>query len=400
MRALKEATWPLRRLVYQTLGLLLLAGLYVHAWLTGKKIRVERLLTHRIGEMGTGAEIFLRRRQLGLLDPHATYLFIGGEAANRELYEMYKKHLVVLDNRWLTKAYDTCGPLIKRTRFHAPCQLQSNEYLEFDSGKPTLMFTAKQEATGRAELAKMGLGEKDWFVCLHVRDSAYLNTAHVADGGHSYRNCDIENFREAVKYITGLGGFVLRMGSHVNKAMTGAGPRFIDYSSLHRSEFMDIYLLAKCRFMLGTDAGMAQIATGFNVPVINTNVPFIDWAGFRAADLFIQKKVLDERQRRILSYEELLARGYIRYYQTRWLTERDLSLIENSPEEILDVTREMFERQEGTFKPEPEDEELQRRYRGLFTPNNACWGFPSRIGAAFLRKNRETLFSRTPASTT
>ena len=46
----------------------------------------------------------------------------------------------------------------------------------------------------------------------------------------------------------------------------------------------------------------------------------------------------------------------------------DLKLIENTPEEIRDVTIEMDERLNGTWKVSKEDEELQDRFWSLFGP--------------------------------
>ena len=65
--------------------------------------------------------------------------------------------------------------------------------------------------------------------------------------------------------------------------------------------------------------------------------------------------------------------------------------IDNTPDEILELTIEMNERLNGTFESTKEDEELQHLFRSLFAASNICDGVPSRIGTSFLRKNKKLL---------
>ena len=69
----------------------------------------------------------------------------------------------------------------------------------------------------------------------------------------------------------------------------------------------------------------------------------------------------------------------------------NIETIENSAEEILALTKEMNERLDGVWIGNDGDGELQRQFRSLFSSGHRCYGFPSRIGAEFLRQNRELL---------
>lgn len=51
----------------------------------------------------------------------------------------------------------------------------------------------------------------------------------------------------------------------------------------------------------------------------------------------------------------------------------------------------MDERLKGMWQTTEEDEELQRRFWSLFKPSELNRVFRSRIGAEFLRQNRELL---------
>ena len=68
-----------------------------------------------------------------------------------------------------------------------------------------------------------------------------------------------------------------------------------------------------------------------------------------------------------------------------------IEVIENTPEEILAVAVEMDERLKGIWRTTEEDEELQRRFWSLSKPSELNRVFVARIGAEFLRQNRELL---------
>ena len=53
---------------------------------------------------------------------------------------------------------------------------------------------------------------------------------------------------------------------------------------------------------------------------------------------------------------------------------------------------EMDERLKGTWQATKEDEELQTEFWSLFKPSEFNKVFVSRIGADFLRRNRELLY--------
>jgi len=108
-------------------------------------------------------------------------------------------------------------------------------------------MTADEKDRGKNMLAEMGIGDNDWFVCFHNRESGYLPEFDY----HSYRDCKIEHFIPAMSYILENGGKVVRMG---DPTMTRLPPMdgVIDYPhSEWRSDFADIYLGSHCRFFVG-----------------------------------------------------------------------------------------------------------------------------------------------------
>ncbi len=68
-----------------------------------------------------------------------------------------------------------------------------------------------------------------------------------------------------------------------------------------------------------------------------------------------------------------------------------IEVVDNTQEEIAAVAVEMDERLNGTWLTTEEDEELQSRFWSLFKHSELHGVLLSRIGAEFLRQNRDLL---------
>ena len=110
-------------------------------------------------------------------------------------------------------------------------------------------------------------------MCLIVRDSGYLNR-HINKenlnrwGYHNFRDGDVDKYVLAAEELTLRGYYVFRMGSNVKKPLKSSNPKIIDYAnSKIRSDFMDIYLGAKCSFCISTSCGFDAIPVVFRRPI-------------------------------------------------------------------------------------------------------------------------------------
>ena len=104
--------------------------------------------------------------------------------------------------------------------------------------------------------------------------------------------------------------------------------------------------------------------------------------------MFIPKKLWSIEKKRYLTFRELLEIGASNFYRSSDYEKAKLKIADNTPEEIYDLVVEMNEKLDEEFKYSKEDEELQKRFRLLFGTSSHCYGFPSRIGARFLKKNK------------
>ena len=190
-------------------------------------------------------------------------------------------------------------------------------------------------AEGDAIRVAMGLPLEAWYVCVHVREGGY----HGDWERGAHRNSSIGNYLEAFRAITNAGGFVVRLG---DPSMVPLQPTtgIIDYAhSRHKSELMDVYLVAGCRFFVGMNSGPLDLAWLFEKPVVLTNLS--EWTRTypkRPGDLAILKHYYSRSRGRVLSVRELLGEPF----ESQLVREigDDYLLIENRPSEIRDVVVE------------------------------------------------------------
>lgn len=358
--------------------------------------RFGRVWIERIGHLAMNTEVLLRGRRMGLRPKDDALVLVGsGPVSNRTLLSLYQRVTPIHVNDAVSGLFSLCRPWLEKTRFYVDLPFNSNEYAELNDGLPLLSFTPEEEERGREGLRRMGVGPKDWFVCFFNRDPSYLKkwAPGVDYAYHDFRDTSIENFGAAAAYVAEQGGFAVRVGAAVSSPLPARmqGPRVIDYATSHRDDFMDVYLMAKARFVITSDSGLGQVPTAFGVPCVNTNLMCADWGAFLKSDLFILKRFVEKKTGRTVPVRELIDRGLQRALEGDKLERAGIEVIENTPEEILGAAREMHERLSGRWTPAPGDEELQDAYRAQWGPGSHCYGYPSRVGAEFLREKKEAL---------
>jgi len=130
----------------------------------------------------------------------------------------------------------------------------------------------------------------------------------------------------------------------------------------------------------------------FRRPTIFANlIPLQHIHTWGPEDINIPKKLWLRREERYLTFREILNSELGQALRTVQYAEFGVDVINNTPDEISDVTVEMVERLNGTWQTSDEDEKLQRRFWSLIEPSELTRVFRSRIGADYLRNNQSML---------
>lgn len=364
-------------------------------------IRLGKLISVRIGHLIGNTEIYLCEKDAGMHGADAVDVFYPSQAVcNYQLDRMWRRVL------WVSPLVGFADALNRRVPGGRAHVIPMRHDIAGDrdihgllsSTPPHLFFTPEEQAQGEEALRRMGVPEGAPFVCFAARDSAYLDQAVVHGRAwryHDYRDADIANYLPAVRALTERGWFALRMGAVVARPLAADMPRIVDYATLYRAEFLDLYLLSRCAMFLGDTAGIYSMAMAFRRPMVLVNyIPLQCLPDWGVRDLFIPKTLRRRATGRLLTVREIVDEGGEDHgwWSTDAYEQRGIDAIENTAEEIADAVAEMDARLEGTWRNTDEDEALQARFWSLVKdvppPNQV---FSSRIGACFLRKYRALL---------
>ena len=179
-----------------------------------------------------------------------------------------------------------------------------------------------------------------------------------------------------------------------------ANPNSIDYATNGmRTDFMDIYLGAKCTFVITVGTGFDAVPVIFRRPMVQVNaVPLGICYTWGNSPLLLTKHHIDIVSGDELTLSQIFLRDVGFCTNTSDYESKGVKLIENTPEEIRDVVIEMAERLAGTFKSHQVDDTLQKRFWEIFPVNKLdVNGVPthgkiqSRYSTVYLRKNPEWL---------
>ena len=366
-------------------------------------VRLEYIRSNRIGHFVANSEMYLCEQDAKINVPNQHYIdvfFMDKLICNQQLATMLKRVLRIWPASIVAPIY-RINRLIPGGQVH---EIGENSMYDrdvhnlLDRFPPHLQFTFDEESAGIVGLRAIGIPDGAKFVCLNVRDSAY----HSGGGWayHNYRDSDIQNYVLAAEKLAEYGYFVIRMGSKVHSSISSSHPKVIDYATNGmRSDFMDIYLGAKCEFCISTGSGWDAVPENFRRPVVFVNfVPLESMHTYRSVLLAITKRHVWTISQKELSFQEIFDTGVGSGYFTSVYESKGVQLIENTPEEIRDVSFEMAERLAGSWQAHSGDEALNQRFWEIF-PTDCLYvngkrlhgQIRSRIGAVFLRNNSHLL---------
>jgi putative glycosyltransferase (TIGR04372 family) len=128
----------------------------------------------------------------------------------------------------------------------------------------------------------------------------------------------------------------------------------------------------------------------FRRPVAIVNMASFEYAPTWSSNyLFIPKKLWLRQERRMLTFSEILKSGIGRFLFSQEYEKLNIEVINNTQDEITALAVEMEQRLKGEYRDSQEGEDLQKSFWSLFKFNDMNGLFRSRIGAEFLRQNRE-----------
>jgi putative glycosyltransferase (TIGR04372 family) len=262
-------------------------------------LKIACLTISRLGHLAVEPDSWFRQQQMTKNDDSIYYIFLSdGKAANQTLYERLKTQLVVLENDYWVRMFNTRPMLLAEEYYEVmPYDVNSrkrghvndlNNYKIirklFINTESIYDFSSLSSNDRNTCLASVGISESDRFVCLHVRDSAYLEKMTSVDTSyHDFRDSQLASYELTINYLISQGYKVVRMGKETNQFLSIDSSQFIDLHRLdnvEKRDLLDILLLQNCDFLISSPCGVTDLAASLGTAILVANAaPFCPYYG-------------------------------------------------------------------------------------------------------------------------
>lgn len=393
-----------RFLVFLPLSLCATLVLGIYSLFRPVKIFMLRCERSKISFIVEDLEVALRieahkEKTTGVRRP-LIFAVLDCESPNRAFTSMYGRVVPFLDDdRPFSRGVIRYAlPIFRLHRQYLKCWQSEDQMEVWKIQEPSISFTTKDQKIGKNLEHKFRSNSVNEFVCIGLPERIYYETKFAQEHSPPI-NQDLfnmmpswETYLPSTVKLTDAGLDVLRMGQIVEQPFSHArNEGVIDYASLYRSEFGDIWLLGNCKFAIsGNGTGFYWISEAMNRPVVITDLPSPQKTSYGPNDLFLPLIAYSRRSKELLPFSWLIE-------NTEWASNRELigggiEIVKNTAEEITEIVLEMNQRIDGTWLETDEDIELQERFKKL-RQNQPPWKVQQsvRIGAAFLRRYKHLL---------
>lgn len=357
-------------------------------------IKVPFFNVDRIGHLLVEPDCFIKEFLLKQKKiPIALFLAPKNQVANLEVIKQWKKYFIIIQNPIVCR-------VLMPLAFHPIISMDTKKYAAVHSetatsfiinnkwGTRKSLFSLSEEENriGSKILNEIGVSDSDWFVCIHNRESGYDKYQSPDEKVlHDFRNFPCSDFYSAVDYICSMGGVCIRMGD--NNMTPVSYPGIIDYAlNPLRSDFMDLYIASRAKFFLGSTSGAANLSMVFGVPIAAVNITPITSATMGHKDLFIPMLIRDKKSNELVSFKDIFSSPISNYRIAEDWYNSNFILEKNTPKDILELVKEIFERIEGCYKEDSEAALLCENFKLLFTDGHYGYGTASKIGDHFVKK--------------
>ena len=349
------------------LGFGVLIGTPILLWSRLRPLQIQELLAARVGHLAIEPELFHWRRATAATDAAKVVYFARGQVSNAALLAKWREALP-WGPAWLL------GPVFRASGRFTWLDLRPSNWPEdnhsdlrpLDGRDPCWGFDDDERMRGEALLRDLGIPAGMPYVCLAVRDGAYLRAVDTVRNWdyHDYRDSKIVDYEAMVTRFVERGYAVVRMGRIVESAMHSESPAVIDYAnSSMRSDFADLWLFAHCAFCISTSTGMDGLASTKRRPMgfvniassgsltlgnVSKLVTFKDLVDIQTGEVLC---LLDERRRQAMAFSHISE-----------VTAMGLEFRDNTPAELGSFAVEMVDLLEGRWQPTPEQIEVEQEF--------------------------------------
>ena len=342
-----------------------------------KNVQIHLIVNSRIGHFALNTEIsratILENNLHNDKKSVNLFCFQSPTSSNRALENMWRRNLTCFTGSWSWLVYDL-GKRISPSLIAGSTSLDRNGVLV--KHRNSNMLLPNEIASGVGFLRSIGIGDGDEFVCLNVRDSSFLANSHPIAWSktrdwsyHNYRDTDIRDYVAAAEALAEMGYTVFRMGALVANPLRSTHPKVIDYATNGmRTEFLDIFLGANCKFAISTGTGWDEIPKLFRRPTMFLNIIPFAWREIFDKRLVLYPKMLvDEITNAELDLMTVILQDLHGAVTTSGYANSGVVIRDMNSDELVEAVTEMATRVEGTFVETPEQKHMQAKIKHILS---------------------------------
>tara|TARA_B110000971_G_scaffold220592_1_gene264624 strand:+ start:1892 stop:2992 length:1101 start_codon:yes stop_codon:yes gene_type:complete len=308
-----------------------------------KSINISILDTDRIGHMCLLDYYLAKKKNYNFKS--IDIVGYNKKSENKYLIGLYKKKIILLSSYKLI--FWLCYSLnfwFKKNNIVN--KLDVNNIIYTKLTKKTFSISIDNDLYIKKLLEKFNLDPNKKYICIHNRDSTYLKKTYpeINFSYHDNRNFNISNMELAAKYFVNNNYNVIRLGS-VTEESTNS-PYIFDYpNTLFNSRKNDLYLLENLSFYFGSDSGIFNLA-----PLFRKSFSFVNFTTFNV--LFktyywnnlpsIFKIMINSETKIPLTLNEIYKNNFDKLILKHHFTENNIELIDNSPQDILCLAKDVL----------------------------------------------------------
>ena len=320
------------------------------------KIKIGMIESSIFGHMLSPIEIFLcEKYEKKLIDTDLVLWFPQKKITNNYILDKWKKKIIILPRHILEPIYiffsffkfsNKFNYFVNEKNPNGEIKIEPgkkiDEYNLLAKYKPFITFSKYEVNKAKVILEKKNINLDDDIVCFTARSTHFKN-----EKTETSRNSNILNQLKGIKYLTTRGYKAARLGKNELVELKKENQNIIDFSfSKDRSDFIDCFLVSKCKFFISASSGINEMATIMRKKKLV--IDFIDFDNFYAQNpntipIILPKKIFSKKTNKLISYQNIFKRNFkTEINNLQSLKNSELLLVDNTEDEIEKAIINMY----------------------------------------------------------
>lgn len=295
--------------------------------------------------------------------------FINSPVCNNQLYKIFQRNFFFFQKFHIL--YDTTQFFSKYFKFLRKIiyEVDLYDYKNFlEKKKIALDLTTDELKYGEEKIKDFGIPKKAKIVCINIRTKDYLKKQFPRKdfSYQDYRNAKVKNFIPIINNLLKKGFYVIRMGKNVKNKINIKHKNFLDYPfSTLKSDFMDLFLIKKCHFFIGSNTGLDCIAIIFRKPLLCLNMLPVSLFYLFKKKILITPKILFRRNKK-LRLSQIFDLDIHNCSSFKCYGKKKISIKELSYSQINNCLNEFIKMEKNNWKLNKKEKKVQEKFRKIY----------------------------------